>query len=259
MKVILSIAGSDSGGCAGIQADIKTAEAFGCFSTTCITVLTAQNTTGVKNIYPINPEFIKNQIEAIFEDYTVSAVKTGMLFDKDIIQTVASVLENQNIPIVVDPVCISRSGDKLLKDDAIKAYEMLFQLSSVVTPNFYEACYILGTNQTDTMNIATNANKFVAKYDTALLIKQFPKNNQFTLDTLFDTKVVEEFSSPTVDTKHNNGTGCSYSTAIACGLALGKTLEESISDAKNFIYNALLNSPALGHGNGAIGHKKGIL
>ncbi|MGE4456472.1 MAG: bifunctional hydroxymethylpyrimidine kinase/phosphomethylpyrimidine kinase [Arcobacteraceae bacterium] len=257
MKVILSIAGSDSGGCAGIQADIKTAEAFGCFSTTCITVLTAQNTTGVKEIYPVNPDFIKSQLEAIFEDYNVSAVKTGMLFDKEIIETVTSVLVDKNIPIVVDPVCISRSGDKLLKDDAIEAYEKLFALSTVVTPNFYEACYILNAN--DTIDIINNANRFITKHNTALLIKQFPKNNQFTTDTLIDAKLVEEFSSPTVDTKHNNGTGCSYSTAIACGLANGKTLDTSISDAKDFIYNALLHSPALGHGNGAIGHKKGIM
>ncbi len=259
MKVILSIAGSDSGGCAGIQADIKTAEAFGCFSTTCITVLTAQNTTGVKNIYPINPEFIKNQLEAIFDDYEVSAIKTGMLFDKDIIQTVTSVLENKNIPLVVDPVCISRSGDKLLKDDAIEAYDKLFDLASIVTPNFYEACYLLNLTQNDISSIITQANQFVTKHKSAFLIKQFPKTADNTIDTLFTDKYVEEFGSPTVDTKHTNGTGCSYSTAIACGLARGRTLEKSISEAKDFIYHALLNSPALGHGNGAIGHKKGIL
>jgi hydroxymethylpyrimidine/phosphomethylpyrimidine kinase len=259
MKVILSIAGSDSGGCAGIQADIKTAEAFGCFSTTCITVLTAQNTTGVRNIYPINPEFIKNQLEAIFDDYEVSAVKTGMLFDKDIIQTVSSVLETKNIPLVVDPVCISRSGDKLLKDDAIEAYGKLFDLASVVTPNFYEACYLLKLTQNDISSIITQANQFVTKHKSAFLIKQFPKTADNTIDTLFTDKYVEEFGSPTVDTKHDNGTGCSYSTAIACGLSRGKTLENSISEAKDFIYHALLSSPALGHGNGAIGHKKGVL
>lgn len=259
MKVILSIAGSDSGGCAGIQADIKTAEAFGCFSTTCITVLTAQNTTGVKEIYPINTSFIKNQLEAIFEDYEVSAVKTGMLFDKEIIETVTSILVDKNIPIVVDPVCISRSGDKLLKEDAIEAYEKLFALSTIVTPNLYEACYILNANQNDIKEMITGANKFVSKHDTALLIKQFPKTADNTIDTLFTDKYVEEFSSLTVDTKHNNGTGCSYSTAIACGLSHGKSLSKSIAEAKNFIYNALLHSPALGHGNGAINHKQGIL
>lgn len=256
MKVVLSIAGSDSGGCAGIQADIKTSEAFGCFCTTAITVLTAQNTTGVKAIYPIEAEFIKQQIQTLFEDYEISAIKTGMLYDKNIISTVFEVLKDTKVPIVVDPVCVSRSGDILLKDDAMEEYTKLFAIANVITPNIYEAKYILQRENSNKLFSNDNIDKFVNKYGTNLLIKQFSTEDNQTIDKLFGHNIALEFPSNTVKTKHNNGTGCSYSTAIACSLAQGLSLVEAIADAKRFIYSALVNSPQIGNGNGPIGHKK---
>lgn len=258
MKAILSIAGSDSGGCAGIQADIKTSEAFGCFSTTCITVLTAQNTTGVKDIYPIDTNFIKNQINTILSDFDIVAIKTGMLYSQEIIKTTYEILKDCNIPIVVDPVCISRSGDRLLLDDAIIAYEKLFSIATVVTPNFYEACFLLNADPKSPTNIINESNKFVKAYNTNLLIKQFPSNDQNSIDTLITNAYIQEFLSPMVHTKNNNGTGCSFSTAIACCLAKQDTLENAIQNSKDFIYNALLNTQDIGTGNGPICHHKGI-
>lgn len=257
MKTILTIAGSDSGGCAGIQADIKTAQAFDCYSTTCLTVLTAQNTTGVKEIFPISPQFIQSQLNAIFNDIEIHAIKIGMLYHKDVILAVYEILKDIQIPIVVDPVCISRSGDKLLLADAIEEYKKLFSIATIVTPNFYEACYILNNSNQDVSKLVQNANDFVSQYKTYLLIKQFPQNQYNTIDTLFCTSFVSEFNTPTVDTKNNNGTGCSFSTAIACGLAKGQDLTIAINNAKSFIYQALLKAPNIGKGNGPINHKAG--
>ncbi|QOG11331.1 bifunctional hydroxymethylpyrimidine kinase/phosphomethylpyrimidine kinase [Arcobacter sp. FWKO B] len=254
MKVILSIAGSDSGGCAGIQADIKTAEYFGCFSTTCVTVLTAQNTVGVKNINPIDTNFIKNQLDAIFEDYEVSAIKTGMLYNKEIISVVYDILKDKDIPLVIDPVCVSRSGDKLLLDDAIDEYFKLFSIASVVTPNFYESLLLLKCNDSSTNEIYNKASLFVENYKTNILIKQLPRSNTNSIDTLFGDNFVEEYSSVFVNSKNTNGTGCSFSTAIACNLANGLSLQNSISSAKDFIYKTILKAPNLGHGNGPVMH-----
>ena len=149
MKVVLSIAGSDSSGGAGIQADLKTFEAFGLFGTTAITVLTAQNTTGVQEIFPINASFVKQQIASIFEDFEVSAIKIGMLFNKEIIQAVGDVIKDLKIPIVLDPVCISKAGSPLLEEDAIEAMKTLFEHVTLITPNQHEAYEFFGYKQGD--------------------------------------------------------------------------------------------------------------
>jgi len=144
MRVVLTIAGSDSGGGAGIQADIKTFEAFGIFSTTAITVLTAQNTLGVDDVFEISPQFLHAQLKAIFNDFKIDAIKIGMLYSNEIIEVVKDEIKNRNIPIVIDPVCVAKSGANLLNDDAIQNLKTLFPYASVVTPNLFEANALFG-------------------------------------------------------------------------------------------------------------------
>jgi len=254
MKVVLSIAGSDSSGGAGIQADLKTFEAFGVFSTSVITVLTAQNTTGVKNIHEVQPSFIKEQIEAVFEDFDVAALKIGMLYNKEIINLIKEQISKLRIPIVLDPVFISKSGSSLLKEDGVEAMKELFEYVSVVTPNQYEAKQLFGYafGDSDSLHSIINA-------PTAVLVKNHlleTADKKISVDQLFLHRQKRVFQTPYLDTNNLHGTGCSYSSAICANLALGKTLEESIQIAKTFIYEALLHAPNIGKGVGPINHKR---
>jgi hydroxymethylpyrimidine/phosphomethylpyrimidine kinase len=245
MKVVLSIAGSDSGGGAGIQADIKTAEAHGLFSTTAITALTAQNTNGVSGVLGVETGFIIKQIEAILSDFDVSAIKIGMLGNHDIAKALSSILKGFNKPIVLDPVAISRAGSKLLDDKAKSALEELFSLVDIVTPNHFEAKYFeLGT--------AKNAKLPQCNF----LIKNIYPDSDKAVDRLFiNGNFMRDFETPFAQKENTHGTGCTYSMAIACNLALGLTLEEAIQNSKNYIYHAIKRACNLGHGNGPIRHK----
>ncbi|NLC27959.1 MAG: bifunctional hydroxymethylpyrimidine kinase/phosphomethylpyrimidine kinase [Campylobacteraceae bacterium] len=246
MKVILSIAGSDSSGGAGIQADIKTAEAFGVFSATAITVLTAQNTTGVRSIEPVSVKFLHDQIDMIFEDLPIHAIKIGMLFSEEIIDSLKPFLVKTKIPVVLDPVFLSKAGASLLKDGAIKAMKELFPYVALLTPNQHEAKALFG----DPLNVKTPC---------PVLVKHFTTEIE-SHDTLFypDGKT-RTFVTPKLETKNLHGSGCSFSTAIAANLALGNSLEKSIGKAKAFIYQAIYHAPNLGHGPGPLGHKSGGL
>lgn len=255
MKVVLTIAGSDSSGGAGIQADLKTFEAFGVFGTSAVTVLTAQNTTGVQGIYPVSSEFIIKQIESVMSDFKISAIKIGMLFNKEIIQSVGKVIENLRIPIVFDPVCISKAGAKLLEDDAIEELKKLFAYATVLTPNQYEAKELFGYEFGDSESLQK-----VFECPTKVIVKthKIQMNESFkSVDMLFDKREKSTFVTDFIDSDALHGTGCSYSSAIAANLALGKSLEESIMIAKEFIYMAILHAPNIGKGKGPINHKKG--
>jgi len=255
MKVVLTIAGSDSSGGAGIQADLKTFEAFGVFGTSAITVLTAQNTMGVQDIYPVSSEFINKQIESVMSDFEVSALKIGMLFNKEIIQSVGKIIKHLTIPIVLDPVCISKAGSKLLEDDAIEELQKIFCYATVLTPNQYEAKELFGYQYGDdksVQNIYECPTKVIIKTHKILMDKTYK-----SVDMLFDGKEKSTFVSDYVDSDALHGTGCSYSSAIAANLALGKSLEESIMIAKEFIYHAITNAPHIGNGKGPINHKQG--
>lgn len=257
MKVVLSIAGSDSSGGAGIQADLKTFEAFGVFGASAITVLTAQNTSGVQEILPVSASFVKKQIETVFEDFDVAAIKIGMLFNKEIIETVAALMKPLNIPIVLDPVCISKAGSELLKEDAISAMSLLYEHATVITPNHYEAYELFGYTHDD-----TESHKCIQDMDVPVLIKHYTtKQNEerLSVDQLFLNHKIRDFTSPLIDSNNLHGTGCSYSSAIAANLALGHSLEESIEISKKFITHALITAPNIGHGPGPINHKKGGL
>lgn len=255
MRVVLTIAGSDSSGGAGIQADLKTFEAFGVFGTSAITVLTAQNTQGVKSVYPLGVEFIKEQIEAVFEDFEIAAIKIGMLYCKEIMEVVLEMIKDLNIPIVLDPVYISKSGSPLMQQEDGEYLKNFFPYVSIVTPNIYEAQQLFGYEFADTASLKTIINA-----PTAVLVKneKLPIADQhMSIDQLFYKHKKRVFQTPKMDSKNLHGTGCSYSSAIAANLALGKTLEESVEIAKEFIYEAIINAPKIGKGYGPIAHKKG--
>lgn len=244
MKVVLSIAGSDSSGGAGIQADLKSFEAFGLFGTTAITVLTAQNTEGVSDIYEVNPLFVKEQIKAVLKDFDVAAIKVGMLFSNEIIDIVRDIIAQLDIPIVVDPVFISKAGSKLLNDDAIENLKTLFPYATVITPNRFEAEALFG-------------NSFENQPYTILVKHETIEDNEsfYSVDTLYNKNEKYHFKTSSLDSDNTHGTGCSFSSAIAANLALGKSLKESIELSKNFIYLGIKNAPNLGNGKGPIAHK----
>jgi len=255
MKVVLSIAGSDSSGGAGIQADLKTFEAFGVFGTTAITVLTAQNTTGVENIVPLNASFVKEQIQMVFKDFDVAAIKIGMLYNKEIIDMVAELIKDLDIPVVLDPVSISKAGSPLLEDDAVKAMHALFEHVAVITPNQHEAYAFFGYKHGDTRSL-----EVIQKLHTPVLVKHHVvelAEGKFSADQLYFGHQKRVFQAPFIESSSLHGTGCSYSSAIAANLALGHSLETSISIAKKFITHALRQAPGIGNGPGPIHHKKG--
>lgn len=253
MKVALSIAGSDSSGGAGIQADLKTFEAFGLFGTSAITVVTAQNTTGVKSIESLSVGFIKEQIASVLEDFDVAAIKIGMLYSKEIIEAVHEIISTLKIPIVLDPVFISKVGSPLMKSDAIEAMKKMFVHVTLITPNIHEANLLFGYKHGDSDSL-----KEIMSAPCPVLIKnqllEMPRG-EISIDQLYFGHEKRVFESPMIKTTNLHGTGCTYSSAIAANLALGKTLEEAIAISKEYVYQAILNAPNLGHGAGPINHK----
>ncbi len=255
MKTVLTIAGSDSSGGAGIQADLKSFEAFGVFGTSVITVLTAQNTKGVSDIYPVSPEFIQKQLEAIFDDLQIDAIKIGMLFSNEIIDTVREFIKPLNIPIVFDPVFISKAGSKLLSVDAIENMKTLLPYCTIATPNLFEAKEMFEYEESHKSDIYKTYN-----FPCPVVIKnhiQTINDHQRSVDILYTKDGGKSFDTPYLQSSNTHGTGCSYSSCIAANLALKKSLEESIQIAKKFIYLSIKNAPNIGHGKGPIAHKTG--
>ncbi|WP_121628624.1 bifunctional hydroxymethylpyrimidine kinase/phosphomethylpyrimidine kinase [Poseidonibacter antarcticus] len=252
MKVVLSIAGSDCSGGAGIQADLKTFEAFGVFGCTVLTVLTAQNTTGVKSISTVEPSFVKEQLEMVFADFEVSAIKIGMLFSKEIINTVREFIKDLDIPIVLDPVFISKAGSMLLSDDAILNMKLLFDYVTILTPNQFEAKALFDYEDNNIEVIEE-----IRKLKCATIVKNHYENDK-SIDTLYFDGKIRKYETPYIKSENTHGTGCSFSSAIAANLALGKNLDESIDISNKFIYQAIKNAPNLGKGKGPIAHKKGF-
>ncbi|MCL4431491.1 MAG: bifunctional hydroxymethylpyrimidine kinase/phosphomethylpyrimidine kinase [Epsilonproteobacteria bacterium] len=232
------------------KADLKTFEAFGVFGASAITVLTAQNTTGVQALFPLDVNFIEQQIQSVLSDFDVAAIKIGMLYDTDIIQMVHRMIEPLNIPVVLDPVCISKAGSPLLKDDAIDALRELSRVVTLSTPNLHEAYRLFGYKPDDAGTLAQ-----LIEHPTPVLIKHHVKDNT-TTDVLFGNEK-QTFTAPMIDSTSQHGTGCSYSSAIAANLALGLTLKESIEKSKRFITHAIEQAPHIGHGPGPINHKAG--
>ncbi len=256
----LTIAGSDSGGGAGIQADLKTFSALGCFGMSAITALTAQNTRVVTGILPTPPEFIGRQIDAVMEDIGVDAVKIGMLHSPEVIMVVADKLAQWNCPnVVVDPVMISKSGDKLLLDDAVAALkETLLPLATVITPNLPEASVLLG-RPIETAEDMPGAAKDLAELGAAnVLVKGGHLTGSESHDLLYEneSQAMVELPGTRIDTPNSHGTGCTLSSAIAAGLAKGLTLEAAVKQAKLYIIGALKAGAAYktGKGHGPVHH-----
>ncbi|MFH0994925.1 MAG: bifunctional hydroxymethylpyrimidine kinase/phosphomethylpyrimidine kinase [Pseudomonadota bacterium] len=262
---LLTIAGSDSGGGAGIQADLKTFSALGCYGMSVICALTAQNTMSVTGIYPVSPEFISLQIDAIMEDIGIDAVKIGMLHSPEVITTVAERLIHYGAPnIIVDPVMVSTGGDKLLQDDAVDALKtILFPIAAVITPNLPEAAmlldipveFLLGADSIQLEAACKNLSVFGSQ---AVLLKGGHAKSQLMLDLLYSAKEdqMRPFESTRIDTRNTHGTGCTLSAAIAAYLAKGYPLGDAVLQAKTYITGALEAGAAyqLGNGYGPVHH-----
>ncbi|WP_026485737.1 bifunctional hydroxymethylpyrimidine kinase/phosphomethylpyrimidine kinase [Caldanaerobius polysaccharolyticus] len=255
MKLALTIAGSDSGGGAGIQADLKTYSAHGVYGMSVITSITAQNTTGVLGIEDISPEMVALQIKAIFEDLYPDAVKIGMVSNEGIIESIAGGLKNYKPEkVVLDPVMISKSGNHLLKPEAIEALKRkLIPLSLVVTPNLMEAGALSGFEIKDKEDMKEAAKKILDLGAKTVVVKGGHLTGD-ALDIFYDGKVFYEITSERINTENTHGTGCTFSSAIAANLALGYDLLESIKRAKNYITGAIKHSLGIGHGVGPTNH-----
>lgn len=248
MKVVLSIAGSDSGGGAGIQADIKSALYHEVFMTTAITAVTAQNTKGVQDICVLEADFVKTQILSVLNDFKVNTIKIGMLGSKNLVLKVKEVIEKLDIPIILDPVAISRAGSKLITDEAIESLKELFDYSYLITPNKYEAKLFFNV-------ISIEDIKNLKKQNSNILFKNMIESKNKTVDILLkkDGSIIE-FESLKADEANTHGTGCSYSASIASLIARDFCLEDAIKISKEYIYQAIKNAPNLGSGNGPINH-----
>jgi hydroxymethylpyrimidine/phosphomethylpyrimidine kinase len=251
IKNLLSIAGSDPSGGAGVQADLKTFAALGCYGMAALTALTAQNTRGVVAVHTVPPEFLAAQLEAIFSDIEVHAVKIGMAGTAASIGVIADILRRYKPPhVVLDPVMVSQSGDSLLGPEAVEALKTgLIPLANVITPNIPEAQSLLGGQPSSDQEILARA---VAGFGCpAVLVKGGHADGDLSTDVLINAGQIHRFDTKRIDTKNNHGTGCTLSSAIACYLALGEALPEAVRQAKAYITGALSASDLLDVGQGA--------
>lgn len=259
---ILTIAGSDSGGGAGIQADLKTIMALGCYGMSAITALTAQNGLGVTGIFPASAEFTTLQLTTIFAGFPVHAAKTGMLFNAGIIHAVAEQLKERDFPLVVDPVSVSQSGSRLLQEDAVEALvRELLPLADVLTPNVPEAQMLTGMAVTDLASQAEAGQKILAMGPKAVLVKGGHMAHTETVTDVLCLPGREPLflSQKAVQTGNNHGTGCTLSAAIAAGLGKGESLEDAIAHAQSYLNLALRESYAPGKGCGPVNHAAGLV
>lgn len=251
-SIALTIAGSDSGGGAGIQADIKTFSALGAYATSVITAITAQNTKGVTAVEDISAPVIAVQMDAIFSDFEVDAVKIGMVSRTETIETIAGRLRGLGKSIVLDPVMVATSGDRLLREEAIESLrKQLMPLAMIATPNLPEAALLTGTP------IATHHDDIVRQAEAilkfgvqAVLIKGGHGDGPYSIDMLFDGNDIHEFPAPRIETRNDHGTGCTLAAAITANLAKGHTLIEAVGLAKDYLHGALLAGRDLGIGQG---------
>ena len=256
MKQVLTIAGSDSGGGAGIQADIKAMSANGVFAMSVITAITAQNTEEVTEVFELPVSIIEAQIDAVFDDFEVAAVKTGMLSSAEIVTAVAKMLRPQKVAnLVVDPVMVAKSGQALLKPEAMEALKRdLIPLALVITPNVQEAEHLSGL-PIKTLADARQAAKAIHKLGCRnVLIKGGHLLAERATDLLYDGRFFNIFKGEFIDTPHTHGTGCTFASAIAAQLARGKALPDAVQTAKTYVTEAIRHGLAIGHGKGPTNH-----
>lgn len=257
--IALTVAGSDSGGGAGIQADLKTFAALGIYGCSAITSLTAQNTCGVQKVHPIPSDFISAQMHSVLSDMPVAVIKTGMLASADIIRAlVASIDRCYPVPLVVDPVMVATSGDVLLEDAAVRVLrDELLPRATLITPNRHEAAVLLGeaTARNDA-ECRDQAEQLLALGAEAVLLKGGHDSSAEATDLLLSPAGVELFSAPRLETRHTHGTGCTLASAIAAGLASGLPLPSAVGAAKDYLQGALTAGAqySLGQGAGPVDH-----
>jgi len=256
VKRVLTIAGSDSGGGAGIQADLKTFGALGVYGASAITAVTAQNTVQVARIVEIEPAMVAAQIEMVLEDIGVDAVKTGMLASKPIIEAVAAVLGRAKVPnLVIDPVMVSKTNARLLKEDAVDALKsLLLPLAEIVTPNIPETEVLAGMQVADAETMRAAARRIHDLGPRHVVVKGGHRPGPYVVDLYFDGKTFEELRAERVQTRATHGTGCTFSAAIAAYLAHGLPPLESVARAKEYLTAALQADPGLGKGIGPVNH-----
>ncbi len=253
---VLTIAGSDSGGGAGIEADLKTMCALGCYGMAAITAVTAQNTLEVSAIHDIPPRDVAKQIEAVLSDLGADAIKTGMLSNCAIIEAVAETLEAARAQnLVVDPVMISKSGAALLREDARQALiDRLLPLALLVTPNVPEAEAISGQTITNETGMRRAAEAILSLGPRHVLMKGGHLPGAEAVDWLFGPGVEQRYASPRIETKNTHGTGCTFSSAIACFIARGASVGDAVAQAKDYLNGAIAQALPLGKGHGPLNH-----
>jgi hydroxymethylpyrimidine/phosphomethylpyrimidine kinase len=256
MKTAMTIAGSDSGGGAGIQADLKTFAAHGVYGTSAITAITAQNTIGVTAVLALPADIVTAQIEAIAGDIGVDAVKTGMLANAAIVEAVAAAIDTLELPrVVVDPVMIAKSGDRLLEEEAVAAIKAeLLRRAYVVTPNAREAEVLAGITVDGPGAARKAARRIHALGPAAVIIKGGHLDGPEVIDVLFDGRDFVEFRGPRIESRNTHGTGCTFSAAIAANLALGRSLREAVERARHYVVGGIRQGLSIGHGQGPLDH-----
>jgi hydroxymethylpyrimidine/phosphomethylpyrimidine kinase len=254
---VLIVAGSDSGGGAGIQADIKAVTMLDAFAATAITALTAQNTEGVHGVLPIDPAFIRQQMEVVLDDIGADAVKTGMLHDAAVIDTVAAVLAERapQTPLVLDPVMVAKGGAPLIRPEAIDALKTrLVPRAAVLTPNLPEAEILCGHPIASVDAMRTTARELLGLGCAAVLLK----GGHLDGDTVHDVLATEigliEWTSPRINSRHTHGTGCTLASAIAAGLAQGMAVTAAVERARDYVQRAIASAPGIGRGHGPLDH-----
>ena len=254
--VALTVAGSDSGGGAGIQADLKTFHQWGVYGTSALTAVTAQNTLGVQAVHPVPPATVAAQIESVAGDIRPGAVKSGMLATSEIVQAVAASLRRHDLgAYVLDPVMVATSGDVLLAPGAVASIrEELLSLAALVTPNWPEAVMLTGVEDRSLRGMETAARDIVGRGAGAALVKGGHLEGDEVVDLFWNGRRRRVFRGPRIDTRHTHGTGCTLSAAIAAGLARGAPLEAAVEDAVAWVRAAIAGAPGLGAGRGPLDH-----
>ncbi|MFC3713382.1 bifunctional hydroxymethylpyrimidine kinase/phosphomethylpyrimidine kinase [Sphingoaurantiacus capsulatus] len=259
---VLIVAGSDSGGGAGIQADIKAVTMLGGYAATAIAALTVQNTLGVTAVHPVPPAFVQAQMRAVLDDIGADAIKTGMLGDAAMVAAVSEVIEALAAPpaLVVDPVMVAKGGARLLDADAVSAVTgRLLPLAALVTPNAPELEALTGLAVIDEASAVAAGRALQAQGARAVLVKGGHLPGDEVVDWLLAPDGDHRFAAPRIETRHTHGTGCTLASAIACGLAKGLSLKDSVAEARDYVRAAIAAAPGLGQGHGPLGHNFAVL
>jgi hydroxymethylpyrimidine/phosphomethylpyrimidine kinase len=254
---VLIVAGSDSGGGAGIQADIKAVMAMDGYAATAITALTAQNTLGVFGVVPVQPAFIRQQMKLVLDDIGADALKTGMLHDVPTIEAVCAEIEQSapGVPLVADPVMVAKGGHRLLQEDAVEALKRrLLPLATVITPNIPEAEVLSGRAIRDEADMRAAAEAMLELGVPAVLLKGGHMEGEVLVDLLVTRAGMERFESARIRSRHTHGTGCTLASALAAGLAQGMSLSAATARARDYVRAAMLAAPGYGAGHGPLNH-----